>query len=378
MFISFDNGAHWQHFDQNMPNVPITDIKRHQKDLIVATQGRSIYIMDDVTPLTQITRADGVERRDAVQAARRDPRASRRWTRLRRRWSRRAAPGSRSSRSTARRSTTTSRRAPSTPVTIEILDANNKTIRSFSSEAPARAAQRMHPPPRPTTKRIRAVDAAAVRRRCVSRRTPGMNRLIWDFNDANGIMLPPGGYKVRLSANGKGDIQGLTLTMDPRLVANHVTAADLAAQYAHNVKMRDDGERDEPRRRPHSHGAHERRQVERREREGHPRSRRDDVRRRAKAFATVSRDCRRRSRISPERRRASISASGRMRSIAPPCCARSSTRSRRASRRCWARSRNSCHPERSEGPRPGAYGPRSFVAFRICVPENTPEQPAVG
>ena len=66
-----------------------------------------------------------------------------------------------------------------------------------------------------------------------------MNRLIWDFNDANGLMLPPGNYKVRLTANGKTDTQALTLTMDPRLVANHITAADLAAQYAHNVKMHD-------------------------------------------------------------------------------------------------------------------------------------------
>jgi hypothetical protein len=65
-----------------------------------------------------------------------------------------------------------------------------------------------------------------------------MNRLIWDFNDASGLMLPPGNYKVRLTANGTADTQDLTLTMDPRLVANHITAADLAAQYAHNVKVR--------------------------------------------------------------------------------------------------------------------------------------------
>src|SRR5438309_440462 len=56
MFISFDDGAHWQHFDQNMPQVPITDIKRHQKDLIVSTQGRSVWIMDDVSALSQLDR----------------------------------------------------------------------------------------------------------------------------------------------------------------------------------------------------------------------------------------------------------------------------------------------------------------------------------
>src|SRR5580765_76870 len=54
MFISFDNGAHWQPFQLNLPNVPITDIKMHHKDLVVSTQGRAIWILDDVTPLHQI------------------------------------------------------------------------------------------------------------------------------------------------------------------------------------------------------------------------------------------------------------------------------------------------------------------------------------
>src|SRR5215213_3109473 len=57
MFISFDDGAHWQPFQLNMPNVPINDIKIHKKDLIVATQGRSFWILDDLSPLHQVTAA---------------------------------------------------------------------------------------------------------------------------------------------------------------------------------------------------------------------------------------------------------------------------------------------------------------------------------
>ena len=49
MFISFDNGAHWQPFQLNLPNVPITDIKVHHKDLVVATQGRAFWILDNLT-----------------------------------------------------------------------------------------------------------------------------------------------------------------------------------------------------------------------------------------------------------------------------------------------------------------------------------------
>jgi hypothetical protein len=53
MFISFDNGAHWQSFQLNLPNTPITDLKLHQKSLIVSTQGRSIWMLDNVTALHQ-------------------------------------------------------------------------------------------------------------------------------------------------------------------------------------------------------------------------------------------------------------------------------------------------------------------------------------
>src|SRR5215471_6610270 len=55
MYISFDNGAHWQPFQLNLPQVPITDIKLHDKDLIVSTQGRAFWIMDNVSALHQIT-----------------------------------------------------------------------------------------------------------------------------------------------------------------------------------------------------------------------------------------------------------------------------------------------------------------------------------
>src|SRR3954447_22445576 len=55
MFMSLDNGSHWQPFQLNMPNVPINDIKVFKKDLVIATQGRSFWILDDLSPLHQIT-----------------------------------------------------------------------------------------------------------------------------------------------------------------------------------------------------------------------------------------------------------------------------------------------------------------------------------
>jgi photosystem II stability/assembly factor-like uncharacterized protein len=236
LFISFDNGAHWQHFDQNMPNMPITDIKRHQKDLIVATQGRSMWIMDDVTPLAQITprtASSGVvlfKPRDAIRARIGGGRGFGRNV---------TPPGYAEFPQYGATINYYLGSAPTTPVKIEILDASSKTLRTYSSDAAARggrggaAAGAPDDDENPGGGRGRG-GAPPVRLTT----NVGLNRLIWDFNDANGLMLPPGNYKVRISANGKGDIQPLTLTMDPRLVVNHITAADLAAQYAHNVKMR--------------------------------------------------------------------------------------------------------------------------------------------
>jgi len=54
MYVSFDDGAHWTPFQQNLPVVPITDLDMKDDDLIVATQGRAFWIIDDVTPLHQL------------------------------------------------------------------------------------------------------------------------------------------------------------------------------------------------------------------------------------------------------------------------------------------------------------------------------------
>lgn len=55
MHVSFDDGAHWQSLQLNLPQVPITDLAWKNDDLVVATQGRSFWILDDLTPLHQIS-----------------------------------------------------------------------------------------------------------------------------------------------------------------------------------------------------------------------------------------------------------------------------------------------------------------------------------
>jgi len=55
MYLSFDDGANWQPFQMNLPHTPITDIKLAHGDLILATQGRGFWILDNLAPLRQVT-----------------------------------------------------------------------------------------------------------------------------------------------------------------------------------------------------------------------------------------------------------------------------------------------------------------------------------
>jgi len=58
MFISFDDGRHWQALQLNLPITPITDIMVYRKDLVLSTQGRAFWILDDIGLLHQIKQED--------------------------------------------------------------------------------------------------------------------------------------------------------------------------------------------------------------------------------------------------------------------------------------------------------------------------------
>ena len=64
LFVSFNDGDNWQSLQQNLPQVPITDLYVQQDDLVVSTQGRSLWILDDLTPLHQLY--DGLQDADHV------------------------------------------------------------------------------------------------------------------------------------------------------------------------------------------------------------------------------------------------------------------------------------------------------------------------
>ncbi len=61
MYISFDDGKNWKSFQLNLPIVPITDLTIKNNNLVVATQGRSVWIIDDLSMLHQLYNATGSE-----------------------------------------------------------------------------------------------------------------------------------------------------------------------------------------------------------------------------------------------------------------------------------------------------------------------------
>ena len=69
MYVSFDDGDHWQSLRLNMPATSIRDLVVKGDDLVVGTHGRSFWILDDVTPLRQADAADRAARGGAVRSA---------------------------------------------------------------------------------------------------------------------------------------------------------------------------------------------------------------------------------------------------------------------------------------------------------------------
>ncbi|MGH7574040.1 MAG: hypothetical protein ACREM1_02780, partial [Longimicrobiales bacterium] len=114
MFISFDNGGQWQPFQLNMPNVPITDIRVHEKDLVVSTQGRAIWILDNISSLHQLTPGETVSQVQLYEP--RDGYRTRTAPELLGPTADYYLPS-----------------APEGPVTIDVLDANGVTVNTDSS-----------------------------------------------------------------------------------------------------------------------------------------------------------------------------------------------------------------------------------------------------
>jgi hypothetical protein len=224
VYVSFNDGDEWHPLRLNMPATAIRDLVIHNDDVVVGTHGRSFWILDDITPLRQIT-----EQVAASDAFLFKPQTAYR----------------------VRRSVHTDTPIPpeepmgqnppdgaiinyylksdATEVTLEIFDRANKLVRRFSSaDKPEQINENQLPYPSYWFRSPRILSAKA-----------GMQRFVWDlhypppegvprsfpisaiYRDTPSVPLGPralpGEYTVKLTVNGRSFTERLTVRMDPRV-----------------------------------------------------------------------------------------------------------------------------------------------------------------
>jgi photosystem II stability/assembly factor-like uncharacterized protein len=216
VYVSFDDGALWQPLQLNLPVTSIRDIAVHGNDLVIATHGRAFWVMDDVTSLRQMSEAtagDGAYLFAPATAYRVQP-GNQEGTPL---------PLDEPQVDNAPTGLYVDYYlpdAPSTPVVIEILGADGRVVRSWSSAHPLKTS---NPKTVPYT-------AHWIEQHPVPVAEAGAHRFVWDFHetDSHGPLVPPGAYTVRLSVYGKTWTRTARVMKDPRIAASD---ADLRAQY---------------------------------------------------------------------------------------------------------------------------------------------------
>jgi photosystem II stability/assembly factor-like uncharacterized protein len=255
MYISFDDGGSWQPFQSNLPVAPIHDIVITGSDLIAATHGRSFWILDDLSPLYQISDATAQEvvrlfkPRDTVRFRRYGEAMSAQLpgyvdykiagpvTVAYRQGE--AASGAKTEEYLDAGKNSPDgivvhysfKDTPEKPITLRFLDAGGTVVRSFTSDA--------EEPPRAPAR-------------------PGANRFVWDLRyerptklengggardtyaqEAEAATAPraaPGTYQVQLIVGDATLTESFVILKDARLT---VTESDLAAQFELKLAIRD-------------------------------------------------------------------------------------------------------------------------------------------
>ncbi|HLA91109.1 MAG TPA: glycosyl hydrolase [Gemmatimonadaceae bacterium] len=231
VYVSFDDGAHWQSLRLNLPIVPVHDLAVKEGDLIAAAHGRSFYVLDDLSPLRQVSAS--VLARDAHLFRPRDTH--------RIDWGGGRGGGGGGGLGANPPSGVQvyyHLRQADQDVTLEFLDAAGKLIKTYSSrpdsaEPVAGAGGRGGPPPRVQNRA--GLNAFAWNMRYPDAVTfPGM--ILWAGNIA-GPIGPQGTYTVRMRIGGGApQTQTFRLRNDPRSTAS---AEDQLAQFNFLIRIRD-------------------------------------------------------------------------------------------------------------------------------------------
>ncbi|MTI39279.1 WD40/YVTN/BNR-like repeat-containing protein, partial [Fulvivirga lutimaris] len=211
MYISFDDGTSWKPFQLNLPTVPITDLTIKNDNLIAATQGRSFWLIDDLTPLHQLS--DQVKSSSSFLFKPMD--------------------SYRMGGASYGNPKTSGENHPGGVMVHYYLKDTSKvdTVRMTFMEEGGKAIRTFSNFPDKEAKEGK-LDIK-----------PDMNRFIWDMRytgaegfdgmilwwaSLNGPKAVPGTYKVKLEVNGKAQEQSFAILKDPR---SSSSVADLKAQF---------------------------------------------------------------------------------------------------------------------------------------------------
>ncbi len=243
VWTSLDDGAHWQPLQFNLPHTSMRDLLVHEDDLIVATHGRSFWVLDDIAPLRELAATPAsppmLFKPAPAWRIRRDENTD---TPL---------PVDEPAGQNPPDGAILDYRLPQAahgPVTLEILNANGSVLRRYSSEDPAL--------PTPATLHTELIPAYWPLRHRPLPASAGMHRVVWDLRSTapaaadyqypiaavphrtpltpQGPLVLPGAYTVRLSADGHTESQPLTIKMDPRV---HTPITDLQAVHTAQLNI---------------------------------------------------------------------------------------------------------------------------------------------
>jgi len=221
VYVSFDDGERWQSLRLNMPDTQISDLAVKDDDLVVATHGRSFWVLENISTLRQLTPEITTT---ALKVF--DPRPA--------------------IRSFSRADVDYYLGAAVDRITVDILDAQGRVVRSFTRTAEEEKAAEKKPAPAggggfggppqlpPSTK-------AGMNRFTWNLRYPGSTvfpgMIIWSGNPANGPFAVPGAYQVRVTAG--SETQTVPLQVQKHPLFENVAIADLQRQFDLAIEIRD-------------------------------------------------------------------------------------------------------------------------------------------
>ncbi len=237
LYLSFDDGENWRSFQLNLPVTPITDLQFHkrEKELVIGTEGRAFWALDDVGMLYQLNGFSGTE--DARLFRPRD--------------TYRFGGGGRGGRGGAGGGENPPGGAvvqfflkarPQGDLTMEFLDSSGKTVNKFSTREPVR------PQAGPADEEENPFRGAPPARLTAQ---AGLNRFVWNLRYPDATTFPglimwagsttgprvsPGRYTARLTVDGKTQSETFEVKKDPRL---ETTPEEYAKQLSLSLQVRD-------------------------------------------------------------------------------------------------------------------------------------------